>query len=124
MKIKNKVTEFKAKMATAKETRAEKKENRERLGRIQREEEKRILRLMRTLTPGSEEYRLVRVEYQQLSLVHRDDRVSADNLIGAVTSIGGLGMAIGYDDRHNLSKHAAGFVSDVKVSLYAAGNGS
>lgn len=79
-------------------------------GRLHKEEENRIRMMLKNLTPGTAEYAEVRVELTELIKARKDQIPSADAIVGAATSIGGLGMAVGYDQKNNLSRHASAFV--------------
>lgn len=78
--------------------------------KTRKKEEQRLLNALSEKAPGSKEYSDTLRQLVELGNVHKDSRPSAENLISAATSIGGLGMAIGYDQTHNLSRHAASFI--------------
>lgn len=78
--------------------------------KTRKKEEQRLLDALSEKAPGSKEYSDILRQLTELGNVHKDSRPSAENIISAATSIGGLGMAIGYDQTHNLSRHAASFI--------------
>lgn len=78
--------------------------------KIIKNEETRVAQALANLTPGTKEYREMTHQLNELRGIRKDDRPSAENVLSAATSIGGLGMAIGYDQTHNLSRHAASFI--------------
>ena len=100
---KTKVTKVKVKHA------AKKKANRS-VTQIQKEEEKRLWEKLETLVPGSKEYAEVTKMITEVSKVHAEKRVSADNLCAAITSVTGVGGAIAYDQKHNFPKLATPFI--------------
>ena len=101
---------IKEKIAEAKENLAIKHEARKKFRSFQKEEELRLIKQLGTTTPGTKEYKAIIADINTLANVHKDDRVSADNIAGALTSLSGLGGAVMYNERHNLPKEAAAFV--------------
>lgn len=77
---------------------------------IQRRVELKLWRKLDELPEGSDEAERLINQLTKISTVRKDDRPSADNIVGAVTSLTGLGGAIAYDQRHNLPKAAGAFV--------------
>lgn len=108
--MKAKLENTKTKVETAKTKHATKKKANRSVSQIQKEEEKRLWAKLETLTPGSREYAEVIRVLTEVSKVHAEKRVSADNLCAAVTSVTGVGGAIAYDQKHNFPKLATPFI--------------
>jgi hypothetical protein len=62
------------------------------------------------LEPGSKEAAELIRQCEALANIHANDRVSADNICAAVTSLTGVGGAIAYDQKHNFPKLASPFI--------------
>lgn len=109
-KIKDKITDIKAEAETRKFERKAKHEANKKFRERQKREEDRLLKILEGTSPASKEYAAINEQLIKLSNIHSNDRVSADNICAAVTSIGGLGGAVAYDQRHNIPKAAGAFV--------------
>ena len=109
-KIKDKIAGIKEKAETKKVERAAKKEAGKSFREHQQAEENRLIKILEQTNPASKEYAAIAEQLAKLSLVHANDRVSADNVLGAITSLGGLTTGIAYNERHNLPREAANFI--------------
>lgn len=88
----------------------EKKTKKPSFSKIIKSEETRVAQALASLTPGTKDYQEMTRQLNELRGIRKDDRPSAENVMSAATSIGGLGMAIGYDQSHNLPKAASAFI--------------
>lgn len=109
-KIGEKFGAIKAKAETKKEDLKEKHEANRKFRERQKREENRLMKILETLNPATKEYAAVNEQLMKLSNIHANERVSADNVCGALTSLTGLGGAVAYDQKNNLPKAASAFV--------------
>lgn len=109
-KIGGKITGIKAKAATKKEELKARHEANLKFRARQKMEEDRLLKILEKTNPASKEYAAINDQLYKLSNIHANERVSADNVCGALTSLTGLGGAVAYDQKNNLPKAASAFV--------------
>lgn len=109
-KIKDKIADMKQEAEVKKIERQAKKEAGKSFRASQKELEITFQNKLKTVEPGSKEAGVIIEQLSRLSSIHANDRVSADNLCGAITSLGGLTTGIAYNERHNLPRAAEGFI--------------
>lgn len=86
------------------------KQKKFKFNKVRKQEEQRLLELLTSTDPESEKYTKIQNKLINSSNIRKGERVTADNVLGALTSIGGLGMVVAYDQAHNVHKAAMPWV--------------